>query len=58
MKDEWEEGQEGWRSGRGDSDLLRVHMCVCFYECVCVRLQEVCDLLAFVMEMGPAGLTR
>lgn len=26
---------------------------------VCARLlQVVCDLLAFVMEMGPAGLTR
>ncbi len=25
--------------------------CVCVYVCMC--LQEVCDLLAFVMEMGP-----
>ena len=35
---------------------LRVCVCVCV--CVCAHSQEVCDLLAFVMEMGPAGLTR
>lgn len=47
----------GGRGARdGDSDLLRVHMCVLI--CVCVRLQEVCDLLAFVMEMDPAGPAR
>lgn len=36
MKDEWKEGQEGWRSGGGardgGCDLLGVHMCMC----VCV----------------------
>lgn len=62
MRDEWEEGQEGWRSGRGapdrDCDLLRVHTPVLICVCVCVWLREVCDLLAFVMEMDPAGPTR
>lgn len=62
MIDEWEEGQAGWRSRagqcRGVGEVAAGTVISLGPVCVCAGVQVVCDLLAFVMEMGPAGPTR